>query len=96
MKLHSHLKLLAAFMALAGSFNLALAAEVQGGATTMAQPMSSKLGMVTQDRLNNAHKTRTTGSTSTADTNKPAITRAARLTPATFPSFGRHSCSRWH
>jgi len=40
---------------LPGSFNLALAAEVQGGGTTMSQPMTSKLGMVTQNRLNKAH-----------------------------------------
>ena len=56
MKLHTPLKMLATAAVFAGSFNLALAAEVQGGATTMAQPMSSKLGMVTQSRLNNAHK----------------------------------------
>jgi alcohol dehydrogenase (cytochrome c) len=55
MKLHTPLKLLATAVVFAGSFNLALAAEVQGGATTMSQPMSSKLGMVTQKRLNNAH-----------------------------------------
>jgi alcohol dehydrogenase (cytochrome c) len=55
MKLHTPLKLLATAVVVAGSFNLALAAEVQGGATTMSQPMSSKLGMVTQKRLNNAH-----------------------------------------
>ena len=55
MKLQTQLKLLAAALMAAGSFNCALAAEIQGGATTMAQPMSSKLGMVTQSRLNNAH-----------------------------------------
>ena len=55
MKLHTLLKLLAAVMMAAGSFNCVLAAEIEGGATTTAQPMSSKLGMVTQSRLNNAH-----------------------------------------
>ncbi|MEO8159438.1 MAG: PQQ-binding-like beta-propeller repeat protein [Betaproteobacteria bacterium] len=40
-------------MLAAGSFNC-LAAEIEGGATTMATPMSSKLGMVTQQRLNSA------------------------------------------
>ena len=55
MKLHTQLKLLAAVMMTVGSFNCVLAAETEGGATTMAQPMSSKLGMVTQQRLNGAH-----------------------------------------
>jgi PQQ-dependent dehydrogenase (methanol/ethanol family) len=55
MKLHTPLKLLATAAVFAGSFNFALAAEVQGGGTTMSQPMSSKLGMVTQNRLNKAH-----------------------------------------
>ena len=55
MKRHAQLKLLAAVMFAAGSFNCALAAEIEGGATTMAKPMSSKLGTVTQKRLNNAH-----------------------------------------
>ncbi len=48
MKLHTLLKMLATAAVFAGSFNLALAAEVQGGGTTMSQPMSPKLGMVTQ------------------------------------------------
>ncbi|HVY05692.1 MAG TPA: PQQ-binding-like beta-propeller repeat protein [Burkholderiales bacterium] len=39
----------------AGGFNLAMAAEIEGGATTSAKPMSSKLGSVTQQRLNGAH-----------------------------------------
>ncbi len=55
MKLHTQLKLLAAVMMAAGSFNYVLAAEIEGGATTAARPMSSKLGMVTQQRLNGAH-----------------------------------------
>ena len=55
MKLNTHLKVLAAATFAAGSFNCALAAEVEGSATTMATPMSSKLGMVTQKRLNGAH-----------------------------------------
>jgi glucose dehydrogenase len=55
MKLHAQLKLLAAVMMAAGSFNYVLAAEIEGGATSMARPMSSKLGMVTQQRLNGAH-----------------------------------------
>ena len=55
MKRHAQLKLLAAMMFAAGSFNCALAAEIEGGATTTAQPMTSKLGAVTQNRMNNAH-----------------------------------------
>ena len=55
MKLHTQLRLLAAATMAAGSFNCALAAEIEGGATTTAQPMSSKLGAVTQSRLNKAH-----------------------------------------
>ena len=52
---HVQLKMLAAVMMAAGSFNCALAAEIEGGATTTASPMSSKLGAVTQSRLNKAH-----------------------------------------
>jgi len=55
MKRHAQLKLLAVVVMAAGSFNCAVAVEIEGGATTMAKPMSSKLGMVTQKRLNNAH-----------------------------------------
>ncbi|MBI3526419.1 MAG: PQQ-binding-like beta-propeller repeat protein [Betaproteobacteria bacterium] len=55
MKLHAQVKLAAAVMMAVGSFNCVLAAEIEGGATTSAKPMSSKLGMVTQKRLNNAH-----------------------------------------
>jgi alcohol dehydrogenase (cytochrome c) len=55
MKLHAQLKLVAAAMIAAGSFNCVLAAEIEGGATTTAKPMSSKLGTVTQKRLNGAH-----------------------------------------
>jgi alcohol dehydrogenase (cytochrome c) len=55
MKLHAQLKLLAAAIMAVGSFNCVLAAEIEGGATTSAKPMSSKLGTVTQKRLNNAH-----------------------------------------
>jgi len=55
MKLHTPLKMLATAVVFAGSLNLVPAAEVQGGGTTMSQPMSSKLGMVTQNRLNKAH-----------------------------------------
>ncbi len=53
MKHYTQLKVLAAAMLAAGSFNC-LAAEIEGGATTTATPMSSKLGMVTQQRLNSA------------------------------------------
>jgi alcohol dehydrogenase (cytochrome c) len=52
---HAQLKVLAAVLFAAGSFNCALAAEIEGGATTTASPMSSKLGAVTQQRLNGAH-----------------------------------------
>jgi len=55
MKRNARLKLLAAMIFAAGSFDAALAAEIQGGATTSAMPMSGKLSAVTQQRLNNAH-----------------------------------------
>jgi len=54
MKLHTPLKMLATAVVLAGSFNLALAAEIEGGATQMTKRMSAKLGPVTQSRLNGA------------------------------------------
>lgn len=54
MKLHTPLKLLAAALVFAGSFNFALAQEIQSGATQMTRPMSGKLGAVTQSRLNGA------------------------------------------
>ncbi|MEK6210296.1 MAG: PQQ-binding-like beta-propeller repeat protein [Pseudomonadota bacterium] len=46
--------MLATAVVLAGSFNLALAAEIEGGATQMTKRMSAKLGPVTQSRLNGA------------------------------------------
>ena len=55
MKRDARLKLLAAMIFAAGSFNAALAAEIQGGSTTSTMPMSGKLSAVTQQRLNNAH-----------------------------------------
>ena len=55
MKRDARLKLLAAMIFAAGSFNAALAAEIQGGSTTSTTPMSGKLSAVTQQRLNNAH-----------------------------------------
>jgi PQQ-dependent dehydrogenase (methanol/ethanol family) len=55
MKRHAQLNLLAATMLAAGSFTCALAAEIEGGATSVIHPMSGKLGAVTQNRLNNAH-----------------------------------------
>ena len=55
MKRDATLKLLAAMIFAAGSFNAALAAEIQGGSTTSTTPMSGKLSAVTQQRLNNAH-----------------------------------------
>ncbi|MGH8730640.1 MAG: pyrroloquinoline quinone-dependent dehydrogenase [Burkholderiales bacterium] len=55
MKLRTQLKLLAVSVAVSCSFNVALAADSKGGTTTMAKPMSSKLGMATQKRLNDAH-----------------------------------------
>jgi alcohol dehydrogenase (cytochrome c) len=54
MKRFTPLKLLAATILAAGSFHCAIADEIQGGATTMAQPMTPKLGAVTQKRLNGA------------------------------------------
>jgi PQQ-dependent dehydrogenase (methanol/ethanol family) len=55
MKLHAQLKVLAVMLIAAGGFNYALAAEIEGGSTTLSQPMTSKLGAVTQKRLNGAH-----------------------------------------
>jgi len=52
--MRTQLKLLAAAMMVAGGFNSALAAEIEGGAAVQAKPMSSKLGPVTQKRLNAA------------------------------------------
>ena len=40
----------------AGSLTVVHAGEIQGGATTEAKPMSSKLKPVTQQRLNNAQR----------------------------------------
>ncbi len=54
MKLRTQLKLLAAAMMVAGGFNSAIAAEIEGGVAAQAKPMSSKLGAVTQKRLNGA------------------------------------------
>ncbi len=54
MKFITPLKTLATAVVVAGSFNLALAAEISGGATQMTKPMSAKLGAVTQARLNGA------------------------------------------
>ena len=54
MKRHTQLKLLAAAMLAAGS-TCAVAAEIEGGNTMTTHQMSSKLGAVTQARLNNAH-----------------------------------------
>lgn len=53
MKLRTQLKLLAVAMMVAGSSS-AFAAEIEGGAAAQAKPMSSKLGAVTQKRLNSA------------------------------------------
>jgi alcohol dehydrogenase (cytochrome c) len=53
MKLRTQLKLLAVAMMVAGSGS-AIAAEIEGGAVAQAKPMSSKLGAVTQKRLNSA------------------------------------------
>ena len=55
MKFKHQLTLLSAAMAVAGSVQVALAAEIEGGNTMSAKPMSSKLSPVTQQRLNNAH-----------------------------------------
>src|SRR5688572_7495650 len=51
MRLRTQLKLLAAAMMFAGGFNVTFAAD---SATTQAKPMSSKLGAVSQSRLNGA------------------------------------------
>src|SRR5258708_30389584 len=60
MKSGTPLKMLATAVEFAGSFNLAPAAEIQGGGTTMAQPLSPKLRMGTQNRLNKAHSHKNT------------------------------------
>ncbi len=55
MKLRRQLRLAATVMFAVGSVGLVHAAEIEGGATTSSKPMSSKLGAVTQQRLNGAH-----------------------------------------
>ena len=52
MKLRTQLKLLVVAMTVAGGFSTAIAAEIEGGAAAQSKPMSSKLGAVTQKRLN--------------------------------------------
>ena len=54
MKFKSRLTLLSAALALACGASLGIAAEVTGGGTTQAKPMSTKLGSVSQARLNRA------------------------------------------
>ena len=54
MKFNSRLALFFAAMLFIGGAGLATAAEIEGGATTQARPMSSKLGSVSQARLNKA------------------------------------------
>lgn len=54
MKLTARLTVLCAALALACGASLGIAAEVTGGATIQAKPMSAKLGSVTQARLNKA------------------------------------------
>ena len=54
MKLRTQLKLLVVAMTVAGGFSTAIAAEIEGGAAAQSKPMSSKLGAVTQKRLNAA------------------------------------------
>jgi PQQ-dependent dehydrogenase (methanol/ethanol family) len=56
MKLRTHMHLLAAALLAGGISSHATAAEIEGGVTTQARPMSSKLGPVTQSRINNAAK----------------------------------------
>jgi PQQ-dependent dehydrogenase (methanol/ethanol family) len=55
MKFHTRLKLLTTALLFVGGSSLGIAAEVTGGATTMAKPMSGNLGAVAQARLNKAH-----------------------------------------
>jgi len=59
MKYISKPAMLVGAVALAASIGLASAQEISGGATTMAQPMSSNLGAVTQKRLDGADKEKT-------------------------------------
>ncbi len=54
MKFDTRLKLLSAALLFAGVTSFGFAAEIQGGATTTSKAMSSKLGAVTQARLNQA------------------------------------------
>jgi PQQ-dependent dehydrogenase (methanol/ethanol family) len=54
MKFNSRLALFSAAMLFVGGTRLGMAAEIEGGATTQSRPMSSKLGSVSQARLNKA------------------------------------------
>ena len=54
MNLRTQFKLLAVAMMVAGVSGAAIAAEIEGGVAAQAKPMSSKLGAVTQKRLNGA------------------------------------------
>jgi len=54
MNLRTQFKLLAVAMMVAGVSGVAIAAEIEGGVAAQAKPMSSKLGAVTQKRLNGA------------------------------------------
>ena len=96
MKLHTQVKLLAAVMMAAGSFNCALAAEIEGGATTTATPMSSKLGMVTQKRLNAAHSDKANWLHVNGGYEQTRYSPAARSIPAMSPSCAPRLYSRQH
>jgi PQQ-dependent dehydrogenase (methanol/ethanol family) len=54
MKCNIQLKALSVALAFIGSTGLAIGQEVSGGATTQGKPMSTKLGAVSQSRLNKA------------------------------------------
>ena len=54
MKFNTRLKLLSTALAFVAGSSIGVAAEITGGATTMSKPMSSKLGSVSQSRLNKA------------------------------------------
>ncbi len=58
MKRYATTQLLTAMVFAASSLTAVHAGEVQGGATTAAKPMSSKLKPVSQQRLNNAQRDR--------------------------------------
>ncbi len=96
MKRYANVSLLAAMMFAAGGFSAVHAGEIQGGATTAAKPMSSKLSPVTQQRLNNASRDKANWLHSNGDYAQTRFYPGTRSTPATSPSSSPRSFSRPH